>query len=162
MDSDTSKSCYKKALQLLARRDHSHAELERKLRARRYGHLEIQATIRECLRLNYLNDNRFAETYAMQLQRKGFGINGIKHKLYSRGISDTVIQEVVAVQGSDTMQLEQCRRVLTKKLKPQAGKATAANQGPKLHRFLYSRGFSSHIIRKIMGEALTGDDATAE
>ena len=162
MDSDSIKSCYNKALQLLARRDHSNAELERKLRSRGYGQLEIQTAISECLRLNYLNDSRFAETYANQLQRKGFGINGIKHKLYSKGISDSVIQEVVAVQGSDAIQLEQCRRVLAKKLKPLTENTSVASRGPKLHRFLYSRGFSSQIIRKAIDEAVTGNDATAE
>ncbi len=162
MDSDSGKSCYSKALQLLARRDHSNAELRRKLRSRGYGQSEIQDAISECLRLNYLNDRRFAETYAMQLQRKGFGINGIKYKLYSKGISDTVIQEVVAVQESDPVQLEQCRRVLAKKMKPMTGNASVANQGPKLRRFLYSRGFSSQIIRKTIDEAVTGNDAAAE
>ena len=162
MNSDDSKSCYQKALQLLARRDHSSAELERKLRARGYGQSQIQTAIRECLRLNYLNDNRFAETYSLQLQRKGFGINGIKHKLYVRGISDSVIQDIVAAHGSDTAQLVLCRRVLAKKLKPLAGTADVKIQDPKLLRFLYNRGFSSHIIRKTIDEAVTGNDATAE
>lgn len=162
MDSDSGKSCYRKALHLLARRDHSSSELYKKLRSRDYGHLEIQAAIRECQRLNYLNDTRFAGAYAMQLQRKGFGINGIRHKLYGRGISDTIIQEVAAVHGDDAAQLQQCRRVLAKKLRPLAGSVSIESQGPKLHRFLYNRGFSSHIIRKTIDEALTARDATAE
>lgn len=130
------------------------------MRSRGHGQFEIDAAIHECLRLNYLNDARFAEAYSAQLQRKGFGINGIKHKLYTKGIEDSVIREAVADQDSDAVQLVLCRRVLAKKLKPLAGRALVSTKGPKLHRFLYSRGFSSHIIRKAMDEATAGKEAT--
>ena len=158
MESDLSKSCYQKALQLLARRDHSCTELRTKLKSRSYGHPEIEAAISECLRLDYLNDTRFAEGYSKQLLRKGYGINGIKHKLYVKGVSKEVIQESVTPYDSDNAQLEQCRRVLKKKLKPLTGKASAKNQGAKLHRFLFRRGFSSHIIRQTIGEMTTRQD----
>lgn len=152
MDPDSSKSCYQKALQILARRDHSCAELMRKLRSRGFGISEIEPVIRECRRLGYLNDNRFAEIYVNQLQRKGYGINTIKQKLFAKGIPEAVIQDNLTPYGADNAQLELCRRVLAKKLKPFAGDNPSEAQAPKLYRYLLSRGFPSHIIRQILDE----------
>lgn len=162
MDTEKSKACYQKALQLLARRDHSCAELKVKLKMRGYSQLEITAVIHECERLNYLNDARFAEVYLKQLQRNGYGINGIKHKLYIKGVPKSVIQQSVEAQDTDAVQLEQCRRELEKKIKTHTAKASIANQGQKLHRFLFGRGFSRHIIRQVIDEAISRDNAATE
>lgn len=156
MDPDSCKACYQKALQLLARRDHSCAELMRKLRSRGFGTPEIEPVIRECRRLGYLSDSRFAEVYISQLQRKGYGINTIKHKLFAKGIGQAVVQDKLTPFGSDDAQLELCRRVLAKKMKPLAGENPSRAQTPKLHRYLLNRGFSGHIIRQAIDEIFIG------
>ncbi len=154
MNPDSSKACYQKALQILARRDHSCAELMRKLRSRGFETPEIESVIRECRRLGYLSDSRFAEVYISQLQRKGYGINTIKHKLVTKGIPQAVIQDKVTPYGTDDAQLELCRRVLAKKMKPFAGENPSQAQTPKLYRHLSNRGFSGHIIRQALDEIL--------
>jgi regulatory protein len=154
MDSDTKKSCYGKALQILARRDHSCSELRKKLNSRGFEEPVIETVIRECRRLNYLNDTRFTELYVNQLQRKGFGINGIKHKLYAKGIPEKVFQDKLAPHGTDNAQRELCRRVLAKKIKPIAGESPSESQAPKLYRYLLNRGFPSHIIRQTINEMI--------
>ncbi len=132
------------------------------MRSRGFGHMAIEAAIDECLRLNYLDDSRFAETYATQLHRKGFGINIIKYKLYLRGVPDFAIHEAVEARGDDAVQFEQCRRVLAKKRKTLTGEDLENNHLRKLQRFLYSRGFSGHIIAKAIDEAVNGSDTTSE
>lgn len=156
MDSEPSKACYQKALQILARRDHSCAELVRKLRSRGFGTPEIDHVIRECRRLGYLSDSRFAEVYVRQLQRKGYGINTVKHKLFAKGIAKAVIQDKLTPYGSDDAQLELCRRVLAKKMKAFAGDNQSQAQTPKLYRYLLNRGFSGHIIRQAIDEIFIG------
>jgi regulatory protein len=124
----------------------------RKLRSRGFGTPEIEFAIRECRRLEYLNDSRFAEVYVRQLQRKGYGINTIKHKLFTKGIPQAVIQDKLTPYGSDDAQLTLCRRVLAKKMKPFAGENPSAAQAPKLYRHLLNRGFSGHIVRQALDE----------
>ncbi len=152
MDPDSSKSCYQKALQILARRDHSCAELMRKLRSRGFGIPEIEPVIRECRRLGYLSDSRFAEVYASQLQRKGYGIYTINHKLFAKGIPQAVIQDILTPHGTDDAQLKLCRRVLAKKMKPFAAEKPSRAQAAKLYRYLLNRGFSGHIVRQAIDE----------
>jgi regulatory protein len=152
MDPDSSKACYQKALQILARRDHSCDELIRKLRSRGFGTPEIRPVIRECRRLGYLNDDRFTDIYVRHLQRKGYGINTIKHKLFAKGIAQAVIQDKLAPYGTDDAQLKLCRGVLTKKMKPFAGENPSNAQAPKLYRYLINRGFSGHIVRQVFDE----------
>lgn len=148
MDSGSTKACYQKALQILARRDHSCAELRFKLKSHDFERPEIEAVIGECERLNYLNDTRFAASYLKLLQRKGFGINSVQHKLYTKGISKAIIEDTVAPYRDDDVQLNLCRHVLAKKIKNLTGQKAYAELRPKLQRFLFNRGFSSHIIRR--------------
>ena len=155
MDSGSRKTCYQKALQILTRRDHSCDELSRKLHSRGFETQQIEAAIRECRGLNYINDNRFADTYANQLQRKGYGINSIKHKLYTKGVPQTVIEAVLAPYGTDKAQLKLCRQVLAKKMKPFAGEDLPEDRAPKLYRYLFNRGFSGHIIRQTMDDMIS-------
>jgi regulatory protein len=154
MDSGSRKTCYQKALQILTRRDHSCDELSRKLHSRGFETQQVEAAIRECRHLNYINDDRFADTYANQLQRKGYGINSIKHKLYTKGVPETVIETVLAAYGTDKAQLKLCRQVLAKKMKPIAGEDLPEGQAAKLYRYLFNRGFPGHIIRQTMDEMI--------
>ncbi|MEJ2154257.1 MAG: regulatory protein RecX [Desulfobacteraceae bacterium] len=156
MDSDNRKSCYHKALQLLTGRDHSCAELTRKLQTRGFDAPVIEAVIVECQRLNYLDDKRFADGYVSLLQRKGYGINSVKHKLYAKGISETLIQDSVALSGTDKVQLKLCRRVLAKKVNRLSGDKSSEDQAPKLYRYLFNRGFPAHIIRQTIREMIHG------
>lgn len=148
------KSCYRKALQLLARRDHSCAELKRKLQSRGFEEPEIEAVIGECQRLSYLDDKRFADGYVNLLLRKGYGVNGIKHKLHVRGISESVIQESIYPFGTDEEQLTLCRRVLSKKVPHLIRKTSSDDRAPKLYRYLFNRGFPAHIIRQTISEVI--------
>lgn len=129
-----------------------------KLRSRGFGNSDIEAVIRECRRMDYLNDVRFAAAYLQQLQRKGYGINRIRHKLYTKGIVKTVIQESVEPYRRDEIQLDNCRNVLAKKLKTCAGQNTKDNLRPKLQRFLFNRGFPNHIIRQAVDDAFFQKD----
>lgn len=147
-----------KALQILSRRDHSCTELFKKLQNRGFTKKETQDVILACVRLGYLDDERFADAYLHQLQRKGNGINNIKQKLYSKGISKEIIGNCVASHCTDNIQLNTCRQVLLKKIKYLKGIKKINDVRPKLHRFLLGRGFSSRIIYQALEEAADQED----
>lgn len=148
-----SNSCFNKALQILAQRDHSCSELGRKLQERGFPEKETRDAIDTCVRMGYLDDKRFANAYLLQLQRKGNGINNIKQKLYSKGISKDIICNCVASHCTDDIQIDTCRQVLLKKIKYLRGNNKINDVRPKLQRFLLGRGFPSRIIYQALEEA---------
>lgn len=154
-----SNSCFNKALQILARRDHSCTELGNKLQERGFAEKEIQEAINLCVRLGYLNDERFAEIYLQQLQRKGIGIHNIRHKLHSKGISKKIISNSIATHCTDNIQIDACRQVLLKKIKYLDGNKKIKDVRPKLQRFLTGRGFSSRIVYQALEEATAREDS---
>ena len=139
-------------------RDHSCAELNKKLQTRGFKGQEIQEVVDLCLDLGYLDDERFADAYLRQLQNRGYGINGIKHKLYSKGIPKDIISTCIASRCTDNVELDICRQVLEKKLRYLRGNSSLRDSRPKLQRFLFGRGFSSHIIYQAMDDAMTPED----
>jgi regulatory protein len=154
MNSYLNKACLNKAFRILARRDHSCAELNRKLGEYDYDQQSIKSVINECQRLGYLDDKRFANTYCEQLLRKGYGPNVIKQKLYAKGLPGGIIRECVANHCDESAQMDVCRRVLAKKTKRFSGKITLLNTRAKHQQFLIGRGFSSQIAHQIIEEAL--------
>ncbi|MGD9366123.1 MAG: regulatory protein RecX [Desulfobacteraceae bacterium] len=148
------KACLNKAFRILARRDHSRAELTRKLAEHGYDGQSIQSVINECQRLGYLDDKRFAYTYCEQLLRKGYGPIVIQQKLYAKGLPAGIIKECVASHCDESVQLDVCRRVLAKKTKNFSDEITLLNARAKHQRFLLGRGFSSQIACQIIEEAI--------
>jgi SOS response regulatory protein OraA/RecX len=126
----------------------------KKLRTRGFPQHQIQKTIARCIDLGYLNDERLADAHLLQLQEKGYGINGIKHKLYSKGIPKEMINACIASRCTDEMEVHFCRRALDKKLKMLKGRESLGKLRPKLQRFLSGRGFSNHIIHQAMEDAV--------
>ena len=61
------------ALRLLARRGHSVAELERKLKERGYSAAQIAPVIERCRELGYLDDSRFPRTGRTEEQKVSYG-----------------------------------------------------------------------------------------
>lgn len=87
---------YRKAVELLTRREHSSHELSTKLQQRDFG----RSTVREVCDLladqGYLNDRRFAELFVrIRLQRKPEGRIRIEQRLRSKGVSPAVCGEVL-------------------------------------------------------------------
>jgi regulatory protein len=152
----TARDCFAAALRVLTQRDHSCAELSEKLAARGFPQDQIQWAIDQCLRFHYLDDERFANAYIGQLQRKGYGLHRIQQKLAARGVAGEMMSACLAPFCSDTIQARDCRQAMTKKLKNIRNIGNSPEARVKLHRFLLNRGFSSAIIRRVLEEELEG------
>ena len=81
------------ALASLCMREHSIKEITDKLTRKEYQQDSIDIVIKECLKDNYLNEQRFAEIFWRSRARKGFGPNKIAMELNQKGISASMIEE---------------------------------------------------------------------
>ncbi len=133
-----------RALRLLSGREHSRAELARKLAAHVESREALDALLNDLVRRNLLSDERYAVARSRQLARK-FGPLRIEHALRSKGLDkETVERSVGAVKLSA---LENARSIWAKRF----GKApTDALAKGKQMRFLQMRGFSFDIIRAVV------------
>ncbi|MDA9131110.1 recombination regulator RecX [Gammaproteobacteria bacterium] len=137
---------YNKALDLVSRREHSRHELMQKL-DKRYPNttLIIEDALDKLETNKILDDERFAEMYLNSRARKGFGPKKIEMELHSKKVDSFFISNAVEAYES---WLENAQRELKKKFKDQ--KPTDYQSKMKQKQFLFSRGFSSPIIDKIL------------
>ena len=137
---------YNKALDLVSRREHSRHELMQKL-DKRYPNttLIIEDALDKLETNKILDDERFAEMYLNSRARKGFGPKKIEMELHSKKVDYFFISNAVEAYES---WLENAQRELKKKFKDQ--KPTDYQSKMKQKQFLFTRGFSSPIIDKIL------------
>ncbi len=141
-----------RALQYLARREFSRAELRAKLLP--YLNVEdefapapsvdLDALLDDLTTRGWLSDAR-ATTQLVHAKRGRFGTQRITYELHQRGISDELIEaELPALKESE---LEAARDVWQRRfgVVPQDAKEKA-----KQMRFLQSRGFSIDVILKVL------------
>jgi regulatory protein len=140
-----------RALRLLARREHSRAELDRKLEQAGFNHQDIAVLLDGFEEKNWLSDRRFAESWVAD-HRERAGSVKLAYALRQRGVSDAVIEAVLGEQrGSE---LDRAREVWRKKFG--AAPADAAEKARQM-RFLLGRGFSVGVIRQTLSGISEGD-----
>ena len=143
-DPDT--TILRKALSLLARREHSTMELSRKLAARGIEETLIPPVIDRLHRDNLLSDARFAEDFVRQRMANGYGPLRIRQELHQRGIDeDTIMQNLPREEEDwiDSVATVRHKRFGTSTPKDQRDRARQI-------RFLMYRGFTSEHIRKVL------------
>lgn len=86
------KACRKKALDLLARREHSRLELRRKLSARAYSRNIIDGVLDDLEVDGLLEEARFVESFIRTRIGKGQGPTRIQAGLMQRGVAEASIQ----------------------------------------------------------------------
>jgi regulatory protein len=133
-----------RALRFLVRREHSRAELARKLAPHAESPQAVEAVLDLLLSKKQQSDERFASERARVLSRK-YGPARIRHDLRARGIADEVIERVAS--GGE---LERARAILAKKFPVKTEKR---EEQAKRARFLQARGFSYDVIRSVLKEA---------
>jgi regulatory protein len=136
-----------RALRLLARREHSRAELVRKLAPRAESSAALEVLLSDLEKRKQLSNERFAAERARVLSRK-FGAARIRQDLKSKGIDRETIDGI-----SSDGELERARAILERKYREPA---TTREERAKRMRFLQSRGFSAEIIFRLLS-ARDGD-----
>lgn len=133
-----------RALQALARRELSRAELHAKLLPHIVETDDVLALLDDLQKRGWLSDARALEQ-AVRIRSTRFGTQRIAHELRQKGISDELIN--AAIPQLKEGELEAARAVWQRKFTapPQDQKEKA-----KQVRFLQSRGFSMDVIFKVM------------
>ena len=89
-----------RAMRFLARREHTRAELARKLAARAQEGEDVEGLLDELTKKGWLSDARFAEQAARAKARR-FGPIKLAHYLRSRGVGDEAIAAGLQRAGAD-------------------------------------------------------------
>ncbi|MBE0612598.1 MAG: recombination regulator RecX [Burkholderiales bacterium] len=129
---------------MLARREHTRAEMTRKLSQHTDSPEQIEPLLDALAARGWLSEARFAESRANALARK-FGSRKIEHDLRSRGVSAEVVER--SVEQARVHELQNCRAVWQRKFG--ALPQDAAERGRQM-RFLAGRGFSAEAVRLVL------------
>ncbi|MBP6708589.1 MAG: regulatory protein RecX [Sulfuritalea sp.] len=132
------------AIRLLARREHTRAELGRKL-AGLGTQEEIAAVLADMEASQLQSDNRTAENY-LRSNASRLGASRLRHTLKTRGVAPEMIEEQLAQAGLPD-ELERARAAWSRKFS-----AAPANskEWARQARFLQSRGFAGDIVRRLL------------
>ena len=134
------------AIRLLAMREHSQAELQRKLVQKGFNAAAVAQTLQGLIAQNLLSDARFTEAFVQSRRERGSGPVKIQAELQQRGIDNTLVSHYLDFR--DLAWLEQAEKVRQKKF----GQARPDEYNQKMQqaRFLANRGFSHEQIRQVL------------
>jgi regulatory protein len=134
-----------RALKLLARREHTRAELARKLAPHAGDPAQIEALLDDFEKRGWLSERRVVEQ-VVHARRSRFGAKRIEHELIRKGVSEEAV--AAAVPALKASELDAARDVWHRKFgsRPPRGAAERARQV----RFLQGRGFDFDVIMKII------------
>lgn len=131
-----------RALRLLARREHSRAELLRKLEQAGFDRLDIATLLDAFEAKTWLSDRRFAESYVADHRARAGSVK-LAYDLRQRGVGDSIVKSVLG--DNRDSELDRAREVWRKKFA--TAPADAAEKAKQI-RFLQSRGFTPEVIRR--------------
>ncbi len=141
------------SIRLLARREHSRLELQRKLEARDFVRSDILPVLHALESQGLLSDERFAEMFSRTRVENGQGPLKIRSELQARGVSAEIIDH--ALELVDDSWLVHCRAAWRRRF----GMAPAdRREWSRQARFLSNRGFSAEQVRRVL-DAAAEDDA---
>ena len=134
-----------RALRLLARREHSRAELARKLEAAGFAREDIALLLDALQEKNWLSDQRFAESYVADHQARAGSIK-LAYDLRQRGVPDSIIENVL--RDNHDSEISRAREVWRKKF---GSVPTDVGQKARQIRYMQNRGFTPEVIRRAIG-----------
>lgn len=126
------------AMDLLARREHSYAELLRKLQQRGASREMAEIELDRLQEEGLLSDERFCEAYVHARSQRGYGPLRLREELRQRGVAEGLIERELQSAERDWPALA---RVAFAKRFPE-GPATDIRERARQQRFMQYRGFS--------------------
>ncbi|MEH3085648.1 MAG: recombination regulator RecX [Xylophilus ampelinus] len=141
-----------RALRLLAAREYSRAELERKLAPHEEQPGELARVLDDLTAKDFISESRVVESL-VQRRAGRLGAARIRQELQSKGIAPEAVAEAVA--GLKDSELGRAREVWRRRFDaPPADAAARAKQA----RFLMARGFGGEVVRKVLAAAGAPDE----
>jgi regulatory protein len=139
----------KKAMDLLARREHAVAELQQKLNARDYDEEIVVEVVEQLANEGLVSDARFTEAFVRYRANNGYGPRRIQSELRQRGVDEKM--QAAYLDVSDPRWFEQVAEVRCKRF----GEALPEDfkERARQARFLQYRGFTSEQIREVLDDS---------
>ncbi|PUE50646.1 recombination regulator RecX [Limnohabitans sp. 2KL-1] len=133
-----------RALRLLSQREHSRAELERKLAVHEEVPGELAQALDALQARDFINDGRAVDSLIHRRAGK-LGAARVKQELAAKGLSGEAVAEAMA--GLKETEFSRAQEVWRKKFGTPA-------QDPKIRakhmRFLLTRGFNAEVVRRVV------------
>jgi regulatory protein len=133
-----------RALRYLSAREHSRAELERKLASHEEEPGQLAKVLDDLLAKGFISEQRVVES-VINRRAPRMGSLRIKHELQAKGLTPEAVNG--AMDTLKTTELERAREVWRKKFG--APPSDAAARGKQM-RFLASRGFGAEVLRRVV------------
>ena len=138
------RSLLARALGYLARREHSRAELRRKLAPHAESADQLARLLDQLEAKKLLSDRRFTEVMTRSRGER-FGAARVKQELRARGVADPLVRE--AVSELSRTELQRAREIWRRKFGTPPGDAA---ERARQMRFLAQRGFNADVIRRLI------------
>ena len=133
-----------RALRLLSSREHSRAELERKLAQHEEAPGQLRRVLDELQAKGFIDERRVVDS-VLHRRAPRLGAARIRQELQAKGLAAEAVAEAVA--GLQSTELQRAREVWRRKFD---AKPTDAAQRAKQARFLAARGFGGEVIRRVL------------
>jgi regulatory protein len=136
-----------RALRLLSQREHSRAELVRKLSSHEEVPGELAQALDDLQAKGFIDETRVLESVLNHRASK-LGNGRIKQELQAKGLAPSAVAQ--AMLDLKESELARAQGVWQKKF---GMPAADAKERAKHYRFLLTRGFSAEVVRKVVKQS---------
>jgi regulatory protein len=138
------------ALNLLSRRDHSEAELRRKLAPKGFPAEALDEVMARLRDAGYLDDKRFARGFAESALRNGRGYGfRLRLELSRRGIAEEIIEETLTALGAEYEETTTLSELMARKFEGFDPHQADDRQKRRVISYFQRRGFSLAAIVRV-------------
>jgi regulatory protein len=155
---DLRRKTFERAVKLLAARPRSVAELrERLLRGKNANEEIVETVIARLREYGYLNDERFAFSYASyKVRQKPVGRRRLEHDLKFKKVDSAVVNEALEMVFSETPEQQLIDQAIAKRLRIR-GKPKNRAEMKSLFDHLLRQGFDFELVSEKIRSLTTND-----
>ncbi len=136
-----------RALRLLAQREHSRQELERKLAPHAAEPQEVEALLETLQAEGWLSDERFAEALSRNRAAR-YGLRRVRADLRAKGVDETLIRSTLA--GLEGSEADRARQAWERKF---GQPPRSAPERARQIRHLLGKGFAPDLVARVVPRA---------
>lgn len=148
-DSGSESEIRERALNLLARREHAPAELQRKLVSRGFDADTVAKVLLQLEQDDLLSTQRYVEARVRHSLSRGDGPRKIQARLQQAGVDAPSSSQIRDDFGEEIDWLAQAREVCERRFG--ADLPASGKEWSRRARFLVARGYTEDIVRKVLG-----------
>jgi len=138
------------ALDLLSRRDHCEGELRKKLLRKGVSAEALDEAMARLKNAGYLDDRRFARSFAESALRNGRGYGfRLRLELSRRGVADDIIDETLASLGAEYEEVTTLSELMARKFEAFDPQQADERQKRRVISYFQRRGFSLAAIVRV-------------